>query len=212
MAYSYDYLTLTQHVYVNGVLDASNSPRGPYIGTAGNMTIGTNKVFFPLNYWDGCIDQVSYFSRTKNASEILSDATLTVAYTFNNTLSDSRPLGINGTGTSLSYTASGRISGGLSSLTSGSYVQAQCLVLLTITYESSNGLRLWMNGTQFAASCNYSATDVSVTLTMGASLSRAADSCTSGIITTGQYFGFLDESQLFSRELSLTEVWSLANP
>ncbi|CAF1498326.1 unnamed protein product [Rotaria magnacalcarata] len=150
MAYSYDYLTLTQHVYVNGVLDASNSPRGPYIGTAGNMTIGTNKVFFPLNYWDGCIDQVSYFSRTKNASEILSDATLTVAYTFNNTLSDSRPLGINGTGTSLSYTASGRISGGLSSLTSGSYVQAQCLVLLSTSINSYSKV-IWINQTATTA-------------------------------------------------------------
>ncbi|CAF4850328.1 unnamed protein product [Rotaria socialis] len=241
MAYIYDYLTLTQYVYINGVLDAPNSPRRLYKGTAGNM------------------------------------------------ITDSGSLCINGTGTSLLYTTSGRISGGLSLLMRGSSMQAQGLVLLdtsinsyskviwitptattagaiihvasttigiswsiqmldfintgnlgaqgcstsgstplteptvpinawthvAITYESSNGLRLWMNGTLFvasASSCNYSATDVPVTLTMDASLSSAAGSCTAGIITTGQYFGFLDEFKLFSRELSLTEVSSLVNP
>lgn len=61
----YDSSTLTQFVYVNGVLDASNSNRGPYKGIAGNMTIGTNGVFAGQNYWDGCLDQITYFSRAK---------------------------------------------------------------------------------------------------------------------------------------------------
>ncbi|CAF4586217.1 unnamed protein product [Rotaria socialis] len=270
MAYIYDYLTLTQYVYINGVLDAPNSPRRLYKGTAGNMIIGTNKVFFPLNYWNDCIDQVCYFSRAKKASEILSNVTLNVAYTFNNILLDSGSLGINGTGTSLLYTTSGLVlldtsinsyskviwitstattagaiihvasttigiswsiqmldfinTGNLGAQgcsTSGSTplteptVPINAWTHVAITYESSNGLRLWMNGTLFvasASSCNYSATDVPVTLTMDASLSSAAGSCTAGIITTGQYFGFLDEFKLFSRELSLTEVSSLVNP
>lgn len=65
MAYVYDYSTRTQYVYVNGVLDQSNSIRGPYKGTAGELTIGTNAVCSPNNYWDGCLDQISYFARAK---------------------------------------------------------------------------------------------------------------------------------------------------
>ncbi|CAF3381336.1 unnamed protein product [Rotaria socialis] len=288
VAYVYDYSTLTQNVYVDGVLDGSNSPRGPYKGTVGNMTIGTNEVFFPYNYWNGCLDQISYFSRVKNATEVLYDATLTVAYSFNNTLLDDGPMGINGTGINFAYTASGRISTGLTLLTTVSYVQAGGLVLLgtstrpysmsiwinptvitsgniihvaptttsiswsvpmlgfintgnlgaqgcspsgsvsltgpvvptgiwthvAITYGNSNGLRLWINGTQFGASSsayNYTAPGVPVTVTLGASLSSAGP-CSSGVIATGQYHGSLDEFQLHSRELSSTDIWNLANP
>ena len=65
MAYVYDSVTRTQFVYVNGVLDASNSPRGPYQGISGNLTIGTNGVCPGVNFWDGCIDQITYFARAK---------------------------------------------------------------------------------------------------------------------------------------------------
>ena len=65
MAYIYDYSTLTQYVYVNGVLDVSGSPRGPYKGSTGDLTIGTNGVGYPNNYWDGCLDEISYFARVK---------------------------------------------------------------------------------------------------------------------------------------------------
>ena len=65
MAYVYDYATLAQLVYVNGKLDTSNSNRGPYKGSTGDLTIGTNGVFPGVNYWDGCIDQISYLARAK---------------------------------------------------------------------------------------------------------------------------------------------------
>lgn len=65
MAYVYDYSTRTQFVYVNGALDKSNTNKGPYKGTVGDLTIGTNGVCTPHNNWDGCIDQISYFSRAK---------------------------------------------------------------------------------------------------------------------------------------------------
>ena len=65
MAFVYDYSTLTQLVYVNGVLDVSNSPRGPYQGVSGHLTIGTNGVQAPFNHWDGCLDQIAYFARAK---------------------------------------------------------------------------------------------------------------------------------------------------
>lgn len=65
MAYVYDYSTLTQYVYVNGILDVSASPKGPYKGTQGNLTIGTNGVNAGNNYWNGCLDQVTYAARAK---------------------------------------------------------------------------------------------------------------------------------------------------
>lgn len=67
MAYVYDYSTLTQYVYVNGVLDVSGNPKGPYQGTVGNLTIGTNGVRYPNNYWDGCIDLITYSARAKRS-------------------------------------------------------------------------------------------------------------------------------------------------
>ena len=65
MAYIYDYTTLTQYVYVNGILDVSMTPRGPYKGSKGDLTIGTNGVFCPDNYWDGCLDEIAYYARAK---------------------------------------------------------------------------------------------------------------------------------------------------
>ena len=65
MAYVYDYPNTRQFVYVNGILDATNASRGPYQGLNGSLTIGTNGVCAPINYWDGCIDRVTYFARAK---------------------------------------------------------------------------------------------------------------------------------------------------
>ena len=65
MAYVYDYPSLTQFVYVNGVLDVSGSQKGPYQGTRGDLTIGTNGVQAGVNYWNGCVDLIGYFARSK---------------------------------------------------------------------------------------------------------------------------------------------------
>lgn len=164
MAYVYDYANLTQYVYINGVLDVSGSPKGPYQGTVGNLTIGTNGVRYPSNYWDGCIDLVTYSARAKrfvlsldnlhqhhsnfvfSAAEILREATLTVALTFDNNLIDSGPLGINGSGSSYSFNASGRRNQSLSLVGSLSYVQATGLVLLG-TVGQSYSIAIWIKPT-----------------------------------------------------------------
>ena len=65
MGYVYDYSTLTQFVYVNGILDVSGSSRGPYKGTQGDLTIGTNGVNAGSNYWDGYLDQITYAAKAK---------------------------------------------------------------------------------------------------------------------------------------------------
>ncbi|CAF1367151.1 unnamed protein product [Rotaria magnacalcarata] len=108
------------------------------------MIIGTNEKYFPNNYWNDCLDQISFFSRAKNATEILSDATQIVAYIFDNTLLDSGPLGINGSGVNYSYTYSGRVCLGLSLSTTASYAQVQGLVLLGTSGEAYS-MAIWSN-------------------------------------------------------------------
>ncbi|CAM4770536.1 unnamed protein product [Rotaria magnacalcarata] len=124
MAYIYDYSVRTQYVYVNGYLDASRTSAGPYQGTTGSLTIGTNGVNTPNNYFDGYLDSIAYFGSARNASQVLDDATLVSDLTFDgNSLVDRGPLLINGTGTSYSYTTSGRVNGAVTLSVSSSYVQ-----------------------------------------------------------------------------------------
>ena len=85
---------------------------------------------------------------------------------------------------------------------------------LAVTYGPSSRLQLWVNGTQYAASpasFTSSTIDAPVNVILGTSIGNAG-SCSSGVITMGQYSGSMDEFQLFSRELSAADVLSLANP
>ena len=225
-----------------------------------------------------------YFS----AAEILRDATLTIEYTFDNqSLVDSGPLRINGTGSNYIFTNTGRVNYSLSLSVNQSYVQATGLVLLgtnnqphsfslwikptnisggtiihvsqlvtgdgwcfpllgfsnssnlivqswnsssvtlvgpvvtiniwthiAVTYSTSIGLRLWINGSQYGSSSgafNYMTLGVPVIVTIGSSL-NGQNACVSGGIQKGQYFGEIDEFQLYSRELSSSDINSLANP
>ena len=222
------------------------------------------------------------------AEEILREATLTVEYTFDdNTLLDSGPLGINGSGSNYSYTNSCRVNQCLALLNNESYIQAEGLVLLgtisqsysfsiwikpiiitggtiihvsqnktgsgtwcigmlgfsslgaiyahgwmspsvsvagptiavnvwthvAITYSAPNGLRLWINGTQYGsgfAAYNYAAAGEPVFATIGSCLSGCH--CAAGGITSVKYYGYIDEFKLYSRELSSTDIYNLANP
>lgn len=82
---------------------------------------------------------------------------------------------------------------------------------LAVTYSPSDRLRLWVNGTQFgspSATFTSSSIDAPVTITLGASVGNHSV-CTSGVISMGQYAGYMDEFRLFSRELNATDVWNL---
>ena len=46
VAYVYNYPTQTQLLYIQGVLDASKSPAGPYQGTSGSVVIGSSSIIF----------------------------------------------------------------------------------------------------------------------------------------------------------------------
>jgi hypothetical protein len=224
-----------------------------------------------------------------SAAEVLSDATLTVYYSFDNSSSyDSGSLGINGTATNCGYSNSGRVNHSLSLLNNPSYVQATGLVLLgttgqsysfsiwikplvtknatiihvsttavgsggwcipmlgftsggaiaaeswngtsvsvigpivnanawthvAVTYSLSNGLRIWISGTQYGSASalfSYAAANGPVIVTLGSSLAGTGF-CVTDAIVAGQYHGYIDEFQLYSRELSAADITSLANP
>jgi hypothetical protein len=82
------------------------------------------------------------------------------------------------------------------------------------TYSLSNGERLYVNGTQYGAASalfTFRADGVPMTLTLGSSL-LGVGGCNTGTIVMGQFYGSLDEFQVYARELSAAEVNSLANP
>jgi hypothetical protein len=95
------------------------------------LTIGTGYVSSPNNFFDGCLDSIAYYPWAKNASEILSDATLVSYLTFDgNTLLDSGPLSVSGTGTNYTYTSLGRVNQALTLSILSSYAQVTGLTRL----------------------------------------------------------------------------------
>ncbi|CAF1407239.1 unnamed protein product [Didymodactylos carnosus] len=82
------------------------------------------------------------------------------------------------------------------------------------TWSATNGLRLYVNGTLngSTAASTYSASGHPDTITLGNSVNATNISCTAGLLVMSQFFGLIDEFQLYSRELNTTDVYSLANP
>jgi hypothetical protein len=96
----YDYSAQIQYVYLNGDLTCTHTSSGPFLATSGAITIGAiNNTggATPSYFWTGYIDEVTFVSRAKNASEVLDDATLVAYYSFDSgSFYDSGPNRING--------------------------------------------------------------------------------------------------------------------
>ncbi|CAF3740234.1 unnamed protein product [Rotaria socialis] len=151
MAFTYNYSTGIQVVYVNGVAgtrfeDATNPNALPCLITAGVQTIGA----YPgcgAGFFDGYIDQLEIlFSVAKTATEILNDATL-VGYYSMDCLSysslDSGPNQINGIAVGLSSGDGGRVGQSYLFNTNSSYFQVTGLVFLGQSYKSFS-FALWL--------------------------------------------------------------------
>lgn len=119
----------------------------------------------------------------------------------------------------LGFTATGTI--GVQSWSStlvsyiGPAVIANVWTHIAITYSLLNGLNLWINGIQYGSGVtayNYTAASIPVTVTLGSSLNGTGVCAPTGIINMGQYYGYIDEFELYSRELSSTDISNLANP
>ncbi|CAF0924772.1 unnamed protein product [Didymodactylos carnosus] len=80
------------------------------------------------------------------------------------------------------------------------------------TFSPTNGLQLYINGYLYISTTvsTYSASLAQNYITTG--LISGSLTCASGNIVQGQYLGAVDEFRLYSRELTSTDVCSLANP
>ncbi|CAF4261627.1 unnamed protein product, partial [Adineta steineri] len=80
------------------------------------------------------------------------------------------------------------------------------------TYSQLNGIRLYINGILYGQSNAfvYGAWGVPMTATLGQPLKGTA--CAHGGIQIGNYRGEIDEFYIYSRELSQTDITTLANP
>ncbi|UJR07308.1 hypothetical protein I4U23_011596 [Adineta vaga] len=135
LAFVYDYSTRTQMIYVNGSF---------WISIYSDLTIGTGIVNNPNNYFDGCLDSIVYYPCIRNATIILSDATLVCNLKFDgNTLVDSGPLSINGIGINYTFTSMGRINQAINLSILSSYVQITGLTRIG-TNAWSYTLSIWI--------------------------------------------------------------------
>jgi hypothetical protein len=129
LAYTYDYASNSMCLYVNGYLGMRCNASSPFLGApTAKLYIGAGAAL--SMYYGGLIDQLSIVTRVKSASEILDIATLVTYYSFDNqTLLDSGPNLINGTGINVAY-ASGRVNEAITLNVTPSYIQINNLVLL----------------------------------------------------------------------------------
>ncbi|CAF1523708.1 unnamed protein product [Rotaria sp. Silwood1] len=78
------------------------------------------------------------------------------------------------------------------------------------TYSTTNGVRLYINGTQYSTtgSFTFSGSSVPMSIMLGGDAGRTH--CTPNY--GGVFTGTLDEFYLYRRELTAAQIWTLANP
>ena len=95
----------------------------------------------------------------------------------------------------------------------GPTVALSSWTFVAMTYSTTNGLRLYVNSTlQNVNSTAFAfiSSGSPNTITLGSSLSGFNSTyCPQGLITSGQYQGYMDSFSLFSRELNATDVAAL---
>ncbi|CAF4527303.1 unnamed protein product [Rotaria sp. Silwood2] len=90
----------------------------------------------------------------------------------------------------------------------GSFVTQNTWTHVSLTYSSGNGYTLYINGVLFGSTgtASYSLTGLFANLCIGYPLNCGSSS------VNGYYQGYIDELYIYNRELSQTDVTSLANP
>lgn len=123
VAFVYDYSTMTQLLYVQGVLDSSKSSAGPYIGRNASMFVGSSQL--SGGSFNGLIDNVVLTTRAKTAAELLTAATLVAHFSFDGSslTEDMGPNKMNGTGLNIAV-ITGRVGQGLVFNGASSYFSA----------------------------------------------------------------------------------------
>ena len=95
----------------------------------------------------------------------------------------------------------------------GPVLQLATWTHVVTSYSSTNGVRLWVNGTLIGSSgpFTYGPSTVANTISLGNS-PNGPSGCATGSIAFGQFYGMLDEVRVYSRELTAAEVATLASP
>ena len=84
-----------------------------------------------------------------------------------------------------------------------------------MTYSNTNGVRLYVNGTMMnSGSLNraYAASSKINAITIGTCLNPGTCAPATTQIVSSQFHGKIDELRVYSRELSSSEILSMANP
>ena len=125
IAFVYNYETLQQIIYINGVQDAIKSNAAPYQGINGTLLIGAAQAYSLLRFFNGYIDNFKITTRAKSAAEILTAATLIAYFPFDfpSATFDFGPNGLNGSSTNV-INVNGRIKQALRFTGSSSYFQS----------------------------------------------------------------------------------------
>ena len=92
-------------------------------------------------------------------------------------------------------------------------VPLQTWTHITMTYSTSNGIQLFVNGSLVNSNrilTDYLGGNGFCTITLGSD--TLSNSCLSStVLVPGQFQGKIDELKIFSRELSSTEIYQLAS-
>ena len=113
----------------------------------------------------------------------------------------------------MGLTYAGQISlrtNGANQLITGPFISTRQWTHIVYAYSPTNGQTMYINGALYLSTGAISFTSSSQTdwLTIGYNFGI----CTVSPVTGGYYFGAIDEFYVFRRELSASEVYSLANP
>jgi len=120
----------------------------------------------------------------------------------------------------LGFTNTGYITSQLCSTTdmitvSGPLINANSWTHLAVTYNPTGNFTLWINGTIFRSTPStfdyYSSVASPLVATIGSSTIIPSFTCSSYLISLGQYVGLIDQFQIYSRVLSSNEILALIN-
>ncbi len=155
VAFVYNSQTQQQILYLNGVQDSISNNVPAYQGTNGSIQIGSTEVFSATNYFTGYIDNVMITTQAKSASQILTDASLVVYYSFDlpNSNIDNGPNHLNGTSNN-TVTTNGRVNQAMRF--SGFQSNFQAYGLYQVPYgvvaAKSFSVSMWINPTSTTSS------------------------------------------------------------
>ncbi|CAF1153232.1 unnamed protein product [Adineta ricciae] len=143
LAFVYDYRSRSEIIYLNGIQDCRGDSAGPYLGSKGDIYIGTFQIYNISNSFHGLIDNVALTMRTKSDLEILNDATLMTWHSFDSvSWNDSSSLGLMATVNNV-YLVTGKVNQAIHLNSSSSYYQISAFALFGISNQSYS-ISLWI--------------------------------------------------------------------